>query len=174
MGTFAVAALIVAVLFIDRFGSSEDLKRRFYQVGLAAALALFAVAIAAVVAPIPRDVSPSLAIGDESGTGVMRERLSVVAGAGFLVLLGSLYFSRLLATITIGSMLGGLVLLISSFSDTSGGLISSYYEIALDGGEARNAAYAGVTGVGLALLLLYGYNEWDKPQAVGDLDVEEA
>jgi hypothetical protein len=165
MGTFAVAALIVAILVADRVAPPEEVKRRFYQVGLGVGVVLLVVALAVVIVPVPKDLTGSLALGspEASEGGLLRERLSIIVGAGLVLLLVGLYLSRMLPTIAVGAMLGGLVLIISAVTDsTSGGFINYYYEITLDGGEARNAAFAAVSGIGVLLLLLYGFNEWDK------------
>jgi hypothetical protein len=169
MGTFAVAALIVAILVADRLAPAEELKRRFYQVGLGVAVVLLVVALAAVILPVPKDLTGSLALGspEASEGGLLRERISIIVGAGLVLLLAGLYLSRSLPTIAVGGMLGGLVLIISTVTDsTNGGFLNYYYEIALDGGEAHNAAFAAVTGIGVLLLLLYGFNEWDKAPEV--------
>jgi hypothetical protein len=72
-------------------------------------------------------------------------------------------------------MLAALVLLVSSVTSAdSGSLIQLYYELELDAGDARNAAYGAVTGIGMALLLLYGFNTWDKPISETELEEEEA
>jgi hypothetical protein len=174
MGTFAVAALVVAVLFADRLAPSEEIKRRFFQIGLAVTVVLFTAALAMVVVPVSGDARQGLSIGpdNEQGARILRERVTVAAGAGLLVLLASMYFSRTFVTLALGGMLGALVLLIGSISDSSGGLITAYYDLALDGGESRNAVYAGVSGVGLLLLLLYGFNEWDKPAEESELEAD--
>ena len=176
MATFAIAALVVAVLFADRLGPPSELRRRFYQIGLAVTVALFVVAISAVAVPSPDSVPLGLSFSseDEAAGGALRERLSVIVGAGLVLLLATLYWYRALPTIAVGAMLGSLVLLMSSVSDTSGGLITFYYAISLDGGEARNAAYAGITGIGVLLLLLYGFNEWDRSQDDPALEEEAA
>jgi len=172
MGLFAVAVLIATVLFADRLGPAEELKRRFYQVGLALAAALFVVGLAAVLVPVA-DVSSQDNFDDfsEEGGGVLRERLSIISGAGLLLLVAGLYQAKAYATIAIGFMLAGLVLLISSATDTAG-LVQLYYQAELDGGEARNAAYAGVTGIGLAILVAYGLREWDRPPVSAEAEAE--
>jgi hypothetical protein len=163
MGLFVVGVLVATVLFADRLGPAEELQRRFYQVGLAFAAALFVVGLAAVLVPAA-DLSSPGGLGDptEEGGGVLRERESIIAGAGLLLLVAGLYQAKAYATISIGFLLTGLLLLISSATDT-GGLIQLYYQAELDGGEARNAVYAAVTGIGLAVLVAYGLREWDRP-----------
>jgi hypothetical protein len=178
MASFAVAALVVAILFSDRLGPPEELKRRFYQVGLGVAVAILVGAVAAVIVPVPNDVTQSLSLGsnDEAGTGILRERLSVVVGIALLLLLGSLYQSKTFPTMSVGIMLGALVLIISSVADAgSAGFLGFYYELTLDGGQARNAVYVAVTAVGILLLLMYGFGEWDRARIeTEDEKVDEA
>jgi hypothetical protein len=165
MTLFAAAVLIATVLFADRLGSDAELKRRFYQVGLALATALFVIAAAAALTPGSEGSGEALDFGQlqESG-GVLRERVSIVVGAGLLVFIAGLYQSSSYRTISVGMMLAGLLLLLAA-SDIPGGLLQSYYELELEGGQARNTVYAAVTGVGLALLIAYGLREWDRPAA---------
>jgi hypothetical protein len=177
MSLFAVAVLIAVVLFADRLGPEEEFRRRFYQVGLAFAVVLFILALAAVIVPVPDaiseepDFSPS---GADGAAGVLRERVAIVVGAGLLLLLSGLYQSSTFPTISVGLMLAALVLLVSSVTSAdSGSLIQLYYELELDAGDARNAVYAAVTGVGLALLMFYGFNTWDKPISETELEEEE-
>jgi hypothetical protein len=127
MGTFAVAALIVAILVADRVAPPEEVKRRFYQVGLGVAVVLLVIAVAAVVVPVPKDLTGSLALASpEASEGdLLRERLSIIVGAGLVLLLAGLYLARMLPTIAVGAMLAGLVLIISTVADsTSGGFIN--------------------------------------------------
>jgi len=175
MATFAVAALVVAVLFADRLIPPEELRRRFYQVGLGVTIARLAAAVAAVVVPAPETLSASIAFGpgDELGTGLLRERLSVVAGAALLLLLGSLYQSQTLPTLSLGVTFGALILLIGTVADSgSGGFINYYYDLSLDGGETRNAVYAGIIAIGVVLLAIYGFNEWDRAKEPEDEEAE--
>ena len=165
MATFAVAALVVAIVFADRLVEPEDLRRRFYQVGLGVAVALLLAAFAAAIVPVAEEQIGELALGqtDEDATGILRERLSVVTGGAFLVLLAGLYQWRAYPTLCLGAVLGSLILLIGAVADAgSGGFVSFYYSLTLDGGETRNAVYAGIIAIGTALLLLYGFNEWDR------------
>jgi len=167
MATFAVAALVVAVLFADRLISPEDLRRRFYQVGLGVAAALLTAAVAAMVFPAPQDALESLQFGDtnELGAGLLRERLSLITGTAFALLVGSLYQWRTFPTLSVGGMLGALILLVSSAADSGGGgFINFYYELTLDGGATRNVIYGGITAIGVVLLLVYGFNEWDHEE----------
>ena len=53
MGTFAIAALVVAVLFADRLGPSEELRRRSFQIGLGVAVVLLVSALAMIIVPTP-------------------------------------------------------------------------------------------------------------------------
>jgi hypothetical protein len=165
MATFAVAALVVAIVFADRLVAPDDLRKRFYQVGFGVAIALLVAAIAAAVVPVPEEQLGQLGLGqpDEDATGVLRERLSVVTGGAFLLLLAGLYQWRAYPTLCLGVVLGGLILMIGAVADAgSGGFVSFYYELTLDGGETRNAVYGAIIAIGTALLLLYGFNEWER------------
>jgi hypothetical protein len=48
-----IAALVLAVVFHDRIGPPEEVQRRFYQVGLAFAIALSVAAVAILLFPLP-------------------------------------------------------------------------------------------------------------------------
>ena len=177
MGLFAVAVLVAAVLFADRLGPSEELHRRFYQVGLSLAAVLFVLALAAVVVPVATPESQDSNLGDlgEAAGKVLRERVSIAVGAGLLIFLAGMYQSASVPTLSVGFMLAGLILLASFVTDTtSNGLISAYYQAELDGGEARNAAFAAVTGLGLAMMLLYGYQTWERPESPEMEEEEES
>ena len=173
MATFAVAALVVAVLFTDRLIPPEELRRRLYQVGLGVALVLLMAAVAAMVFPVPEEDLESLQFGETNnlGAGLLRERLSLIVGGALVLLMAGLYQWRTLPTISIGVMLGALILLIGAAADSGGGgFINYYYELTLDGGATRNVAYGGILAIGAVLLLIYGFSEWDRVEKVGEED----
>lgn len=75
-----------------------------------------------------------------------------------------------------GVLLGALVLLISAVADSrTGSFLNYYYDLTLDAGPARNAAYAAIIVIGMLMLLLYGYNEWDRwAKTPQEVEAEEA
>jgi type IV secretory pathway VirB2 component (pilin) len=169
MGTFAIAALVVAILFSDRLGGSEELRRRFFQVGLGVAVILLVGAVATVIVPTPDYLLDVFNTGGDADEvpGILKERVSIMVGAGLLLLLGAVMRGRTYPTLAPGVMLGAIVLTMMAVAADSSGFASIYYQVTLDGGEARNAAYAGVVAIGTALLLGYGYKEWERPEGEG-------
>jgi Na+/H+ antiporter NhaD/arsenite permease-like protein len=171
MGTFAIAALVVAVLLADRIGPPEVLKRRFFQLSVATAAVLLVLALSATFFPPPKDFPEAfdlLSEGDPQIAHILKERLTFVVATAFVLLLAAFYQSSVVPTLSLAMMLAGLLLIFASVGDlSSGSFISFYYEAVLDGGSTRNAVYSVITALGLFLLLMYGYNEWDKRNGDG-------
>ncbi len=175
MGAFAIAALVVAVLFADRLGSPEELRRRSFQVGLGVAVVLLVGALATIIVPTPDYLAGAFETGLDANElpGLLKERVTIIVGAGMLLLLGGLHQSRSFPTIAPGVMLGAIVLTMMAVADSTAGFSSLYFQITLDGGAERNVAFAGVTAIGTALLLGYGYNEWDRPKVETAVEEDE-
>jgi hypothetical protein len=147
-------------------------------VALAVAVVLAVLAFAALVRPSPdRGVETISAIESaqaEKLARVLRERTIIVVGIALLTVLASLNYARVLPTTHTGTLLGGVVLMVTSAADPSSSnqLLPFYTDALTEAGTLRNAIYLFVTGLGAVYLLQYGYRQWDR-EDVGAFGEEE-
>ncbi len=163
---FVVAALVIAVLFADRLGPPPEVRRRFYQVGLAVSLAVFVSALAALLIPTRglEALSPSEVSGPIARS--LRERETIIVALALLLIVAGVAGSLRWQTLFLGITLGGVLALLQGLGDPSAPtFLSLLYDTSSQAGTARNLLYALVLGVGVAVLLIYGYREWERQPA---------
>lgn len=185
---FVLAVIVGAVLFADRLGGGAEVARRLFQVALAAAIAFAVIAgtTAFIRAPdIAGAVEQSSSFNDDSDEEQLEFFRDIAdrnaaattthAGIGVLVLLAGLAALRRMSTLPTGVALGGLLLIL--FGSTRGGggaeplggfftAYSSLFENAV-GATSRGidiAHFVLMLG-GVAALLLFGYTQWEQPEA---------
>jgi hypothetical protein len=159
-----IGALVLAVLFSDRIGLPDEVQRRFYQVILAFTLAALATAIATLAIPV---TGLSTIIGNVQPEGParrLREHQMLLAAMGMgLALVGFLLAQRW-QTLYLGLVLGGALILVVGVKGIGGGssLPPFLYDTAGSAGTATNAGYAAIVAIGVLLLLVYGYHQWER------------
>jgi len=137
---FVLAALVVAVIFVDRIGGADELVRRLFQVSLAATLAFTVIAgtSAAIRPPASLDgLSSSSSSSSSTSTSAASQQrkffkdlanrnaaaTSIHFGLGVAALLTGALLLRRRATIALAFALGGLLLIL--FGGVSGNADSS-------------------------------------------------
>jgi len=166
---FIVAALVIAVLFADRLGPPGEVRRRFYQVGLAVSLAVFVSAVAAFLTPARglEALSPSEVPGPIAES--LRERQTLIVGLALLLIVAGVVGSLRWQTLFLGVTVGGVLTLLQGLGDPSAPtFLTLLYDTSSQAGTARNLLYAVVLGVGVVVLLVYGYDQWERQPAASE------
>jgi len=166
---FVLAVLVAAVLLIDRFGGTEELGRRLYQVTLAAVLAFLAISVTALIFDPGDELLRGIegAGANEDAADKVMAAESTQIGAGIIAVLVGLSMMRRWTTLPLGILLGGVLLLL--FGGTRGASSSNVLALfgtafpASDGAQVANVL---VLAGGFAALLWWGFNQYE-PQMHG-------
>jgi len=169
-----IAALVAATFFIER-PTADDPRRPFYHVALALCLVAFAVGLGVLVFPFgDSEGFPLNQIGNNEGTVAksFRGRLTLDAGVGFAFTFIGLRAWYGWRTVFSGFLLAGTILLLmAAFPHEA--TVNPLYDLTAEAGPARNFAYTAVAGIGAAALLIFGYNEWERPGSEEEEDRAE-
>ena len=191
---FVLAAIVAAVLFASRLGGGEEVARRIYQVALGVLLAFAVVSAttAFIRAPEAPEELRSDELSSEEEEEVQYEYFEDVAnrnaaattthtGAGAVALMAGLFAMRRFRTLSLGTGLGGLLLIIFGGVTTGGAdtdptslfftAYASYFSTIV-GSASRGldiAHFAVVAGSFLALLM-FGYTRWEEATPVAAVE----
>ncbi len=183
---FVLAVILAAVFFTDRLGGAGALGRRALQVGLAALVAFTVVSGTLAFLRQP-DVPPSLESSSDSSSSSRNETAenylkdvnkrnetanTIHSGVGVLLVVGALAAVRRLPIVAIGWLFGGVLLIIFGGTGTHaatdpGSLLLASYSTLLGsyfGATDRltDIVHFVVLLIGVVILSLYGYFEWDS------------
>ena len=192
---FVLAALVAAVLFVERLGGADELVRRLFQVSLAAAIAFAVISgTGATIRPpdYPDNSSGLSGSSSSSSSSENKEQraffedlanrnaavTSIHFGLGVAALIAGILLLRRRATIALAFALGGLLLVlfggVASSSDSSNSnpltALFSVYAGALGGVIGKGSIVAdcarfGVFAGGVVVLTLFGLWKWDTAPA---------
>jgi hypothetical protein len=164
---FVIAALVVAVLVAERFGSPAEMHRRYFQIGLAVTLALLITGLSVLIFDVPRTgLGQPMGPGNPNTEDVLeafRNRQTFTAGLALvLFILGVLAMARF-GTLYLSLVLGGLItLFVQAFDANSNQLAPFLYVSSSQAGTTSNALYVAVLAAGAVVLLAYGYKRWER------------
>lgn len=186
---FVLAALVAAVIFVDRIGGADELVRRLFQVALAAtfAFAVISGTSAAIRPPdYPANSSSSSSSSSSSENAELRQffkdlanrnaaATSIHFGFGVVALLTGVMLLRRRATIALAAVLSGLLLVlfggVSTTADASAAnplsaFLSAYVgaigSVVGKGSLAADIARFGVFLAGAIALILFALLKWDR------------
>lgn len=181
---FVLAIILGLVLFVDRFGGTDEVARRLFQIALGATLA-FTVA-AGTVAIIEPDLSDSGTSFLSIDTGNEDDRLtaidisdrSVIAngvrfGAGIIALLFGLGGLARWSTVPLGIALGGVLLIFAGGGGNEIFGFASFYSASARSSQEVDFAYFAITLAGLGALVWYGFNQWETELVSNVVDASE-
>jgi hypothetical protein len=187
---FVLAALIAAVLLLERIGGLDQVSRRLFQVALAVAIAFATIAAttAFVRTPeYPAEEQSSSTFDSQSEEQEQLEffekvnnrgatRMMIHFAVGVVALVAGVYATRRWPTVALGALLGGVLLII--FGGARGGGSDDFNPLTAYFAAASGAINATVgqrsqsvdivsfvvfLGGALGLLAL-GLLEWDEPR----------
>ncbi len=182
---FVLAVVIGAVLLANRLGGTEEIARRLFQVVLGASLA-FAVAAGTVAFLEPEPITQTGATirGYDTGNEAdylnlqdFSDRTVVSNGVryaiGVLAVLFGLGGMVRLTTIPLGLLLGGVLLVLSGGGGNELFAFSQLYAAGSQSSQTVDYAFFGGAAAGFAVLLWYGYQQWEQPVSNGDADAAD-
>lgn len=183
---FVLAVLVAAVLLADRIGGAPELARRLFQVALGVLIAFTVVGGTAAFIRMPEftDTDSGFSSGDsdsqqqedfEDIANRNSAKSSIHVGAGVVALVLGIAWLRRLATLSLGVVLAGLLLILfggvtqtsSSTTDAFSLLYSTLLGAALGSvGQAAAIAHFVMLLGGSLALFLFGYTQWERPRPI--------
>ncbi|MEX2247185.1 MAG: hypothetical protein WEC75_10910 [Dehalococcoidia bacterium] len=155
-----LAVAVVAVLLGDRIGGTNEIARKFYQVGLGAVLALVVVSGTTAFVRQGGDDAGLFIGGFEIGSDIDPEgaaersvaRHTIQVGIGICALLSGVAVLDRWRTLSVGILLGGLLLILTSWSGAV---------VLRSSPEMDTLSFLGLSA-GFVLLLWFGFQHWEQ------------